>query len=505
MRSPASEAPGPWVGWIDNGDDPPATVNYLRALGVYRPQPLALADFAPVVVRPTPGGGDRTALGFDLLTALGKSPHVLRDERLRLRGHEIWDCARAWLAGSAITDLIIDRAHQLSTDMLSALTGVATDAAVTPWMIWSSPDDEAAALAAKSLTMAGYHVERMPVATMRQVLPDPSRALALPPASAFAGPWPILPTADFTTFRAACRRNFARAAFTRIDEVYRAARDRTDEWMEHLHHLHSGDLPLLPPALTDVAYPLLGWLRDVQLGPTPDAGTALITLRATQAALFGHAILLRWTPDALGPDPAGRLPGNLTPAVAAALSAGARTNAAAATVLSLHLNLAPTRLHCFLIGGVAADGSYLAPPPISAQHTHGLANAALSADSPSGIGERACAGPIAIPALARPIIAAHLAYRRAHGADDDDPYFVHSLDPRREPTATMREAAIRICRRLHLNPPWLHRDPCKYGADVALNRRTQGWLVERGLSLAQLDRYAAARRPAYRYPLTCHE
>lgn len=40
-----------------------------------------------MVVRPTPGGGDRTAIGFDVLTALGKSPNVLCDEQFRVSGH----------------------------------------------------------------------------------------------------------------------------------------------------------------------------------------------------------------------------------------------------------------------------------------------------------------------------------------------------------------------------------------------------------------------------------
>ena len=193
----------------------------------------------------------------------------------------------------------------------------------------------------------------------------------------------------------------------------------------------------------------------------------MITLRATQAALFGHAILLRWQPDALGPDPAARLPGDLTHQAARALTTGASTADAAGTVLALHLNLPPTDLHCFTVGGIAADGSTLAPPADSfTNHHHGAAHAVIADESPSGIRERACLGPIRIPEPARPIIAAHLAYRRLQGADDHDPFFAYRHDPRRRPTAALREAAIRLCERINLNPPWLHRDPCKYGADI---------------------------------------
>ena len=83
-----------------------------------------------------------------------------------------------------------------------------------------------------------------------------------------------------------------------------------------------------------------------------------------------------------------------------------------------------------------------------------------------------------------------------------DPFFAYRHDPRRRPTAALRDAAIRLCERINVNPPWLHRDPCKYGADIGLNPRTHGWLIERGLALAQLDRYTAARHPAYRYTAT---
>ncbi|SDT77661.1 hypothetical protein [Actinoplanes derwentensis] len=43
---------------------------------------------------------------------------------------------------------------------------------------------------------------------------------------------------------------------------------------------------------------------------------------------------------------------------------------------------------------------------------------------------------------------------------------------------------------IHVNPPWLHRDPCKYSADIGLTPRTHGWLIERGLALAH---YATSR------------
>ena len=459
----------PWIGWVDNGDDSPHTVAYLHHLAQYRRHPGAAAgDFAPIVVRPTPGGDDHMALGFDLLTALGKSPEIMHAERTRLRGGNVWDNARAWLIGSQTTDVFLDRAHQLSTKLLLDLANAAGRAHATTWLIWSSPDTDLAAATIATITEAGYQVDRIPAPTLRTMLPDLHAAGPQQPPP--DPPWSPLPAADF---RAACRRHLGRDAFARVDAVYRQARERTDAWMDSHASLTRPEAPTLPPALADIAGPLLGWLRDEQIGPTKNPARALITLRATQAALFGHAILLSWQPDALGANPAARLIGDLNRQAARALTTGASTADAAGTVLALHLNLPPTDLHCFTVGGIATDGSILTPPADSfTNHHHGAAHTVLADQTPSGIRERACLGVIRIPDPARPIIAAHLAYRRLQGADDHDPFFAYRHDPRRRPTAALRDAAIRLCERIHVNPPWLHRDPCKYGADIGLTPRT---------------------------------
>lgn len=57
----------------------------------------------------------------------------------------------------------------------------------------------------------------------------------------------------------------------------------------------------------------------------------------------------------------------------------------------------------------------------------------------------------------------------------------------RSGTGALREAIIRTCDRLNLDPPWMHRDPCRHGADRGVRPRLHGWLAERGLSLHQLD------------------
>jgi hypothetical protein len=77
-------------------------------------------------------------------------------------------------------------------------------------------------------------------------------------------------------------------------------------------------------------------IERAQLAAATSPADALITLRATQAALFVRGMLLRWNTAALGPEPARRLLGELTTGRAAALSAFARTDHAR-PILTAHL------------------------------------------------------------------------------------------------------------------------------------------------------------------------
>ena len=100
--------------------------------------------------------------------------------------------------------------------------------------------------------------------------------------------------------------------------------------------------------------------------------------------------------------------------------------------------------------------------------------------------ELATAEPILIPDCARPLFAAHLAYRRESGAASTDPYFAHPRDPANKPATDVLRAAIRsTAQRIGLDLPWLHGDDCRYGADIGLTWRGHSWLGERGLVLAR--------------------
>ena len=215
--------------------------------------------------------------------------------------------------------------------------------------------------------------------------------------------------------------------------------------------------------------------------------------RAAQAALFVRAIVLSWRPAALGPQPADQLPGNLTPQLAGALQTAVRTDAAAATALSVHLNHGPAFFATLRLADVAPDGSAIRVPPGRARpvrrgiapEADGVYGQMLEADERTWR-ELATGEPIRIPGYARPLFAAHLAYRRESGAASTDPFFAHTRDPADKPATEILCAAIlATAQRIGLDPPWMHGDDCRYGTDIGLTWRCHSWLAERGLRLAR--------------------
>jgi hypothetical protein len=139
-------------------------------------------------------------------------------------------------------------------------------------------------------------------------------------------------------------------------------------------------------------------------------------------------VLLRWDAAALGPDPARRLPGDLTPTRAAMLAACCDTGTAAAAALCLHLNHGTTHLGQLAISDIAPDGSALLRDRPRQPGTFARPQAGTGRDS-IALAELADGELVRIPACARPVIAAHLAYRLGQGAAVGDPFFIHPRSP----------------------------------------------------------------------------
>lgn len=448
---------------------------------------LALPRHGQVLVTPTPGAADRATLALDLIAALGKNPAVIGRE-----GTRAWALAAAWLTAQQPTDVIVDRAHLLAPYLLADIADLAQGAGAALWLIWSGPQDHRPAL------------DVLRGATRRTTVVDPEQMDAMIPAAPQAAipailrpalP-PNLPTADFPLFLAACRRHLKPREFDAVADLYHRAAQRTDAYLD-THTLRAAAHD--DQYTHQVAHPLTRWLRDQQLGPAATATEALIILRATQAALFLGGILLCWDRTGLGEHAERHLPTALSAERTLALSSAARTDAAAAAVLSLHLCQPPARFDCWSLRDITNDGRFLHPADIHRHHARpGPSHRAPVQPTlrDAAAVQPPCMQPILLPEHAAPFIAAHLAYRRAQGAEDGDRYFIHPTHQQLSVAGHLHTGIQHTFRQINLDTPWMHGIACpKRTSDDSCQRR-HGWLAARGLSIHRPD--SALTAPLHR-------
>jgi hypothetical protein len=408
-----------------------------------------------VVVRPTPGVHDRATLGLDILAALGKdSLPLLRDKLTALA----WDLAAAWLTGQAIADLVIDRAHRLRPDRIADLTEMASACGARLWLVWgpSTPTDRSRALAVTGPdTLHIDHTELPALLPAVPTTPDLPRPTPDPD-------WPALPTADFTTFLAACYRQLSEADFARVYTAFLTAWDQTCAWIDRppasgLLRTTTNTSRPSPQFITE----LIRWLRDDFLGPSPIPAEALIRLRAAQASLLRRAVLLRWQPAALAPHPAARLPHDLTAEVIRHLHLWCRTDIPALLALTVYLREPPaTYPRTLHLADLSPDGKTLTLPE---RATH-----------------------VRVPPQARTLLAAHHALRRRQGAADDDLLFTDLSQPASpvNPTHFFLQIETALWA-LHIDTHALTAPGCPHNHRGPGNT---GWLGHRQLSVHLLPR-----------------
>jgi len=207
---------------VDNAGDDLAAVRHLNACG-------GPAEHR-AVLRPTPGAGDVQTTGWDLQVATGKPPHAARREPVSTLS---WEYGQAWLAGSGVTDLIVDRAHLLTRGQAAAAAGAAAKAGTALWLLWGTGiDPYTPGYDGTPHLVAGTRTQVISLWELYQRLPA-----AAPPLTAVAEPgepgdWPPLPAADFPTFLAACRRYLPRAEFAQVARLYYDTAEAADAWLD---------------------------------------------------------------------------------------------------------------------------------------------------------------------------------------------------------------------------------------------------------------------------------
>ena len=368
------------VGDPDDGPDTGKLLNHIDNL-----------DRGVLVVHPVPGTTGLPDLALAVLAALGKD----LDARPKHHPRRWWDLARAWTVGHRIDHLVVDRAHTLPANLVHHLTGLAATAQATVWFIDAHAPGAAPALAALGATETASvgHLHRL-AETARSRPPHPNTSAGQIPAMS-------MPCAGFLTFRYACERHLPAAHVRDVDAAWRAAFGATQSWLMRTapyDRLSRPPIGQLRAALPAIAATLSARLAAV-LYTAVNQSTALLRLRATEAALFRHGLLLHHQPHRAGGHE-HLLHCPLTPIAAATINRTVSTHAAAAAILHLiyPLTSAGRWYHgeprSWRVGNLRADGSLLLtshgriPIPSEAQpavraHLHALQDAGqAAADSP---------------------------------------------------------------------------------------------------------------------------
>lgn len=408
-------------------------------------------DRGVIVVRPIPGESDRETFALSVLYALGK--HVDQKAAFSLRGL-CWWFAETWLAGHRITTAVVDRAHTLSRGLLEDLIAMARRAGTDVWLLDASPRSTAA------MTRLADEVLDMP-----EYL---SKLAALEPKSATRGHEPDrlqildihLPDTGFLSFRADCARQLSADVFTQVDAAWRETFDAMFGWKERGYRV----LREAHPGVDDIGLPHLASKLSVDLADlifsAHNQSTALLRIRATQAALFHDGLVLHHEP-------------------------------AAATVMARELHYPVNGTALQLLSRAVSPSlafwalDYMINPIMSVPLRYRPAEMFPGTD-PEGLFLTTQYGQISVPPGARPILRAHL-YDWTRRPDDF-------------PQNSGREARRRDYERgekIHLLAPFPQRS--RAGVDIRRHRSYlpalgSEWMRQRGLTLSRIEDLAP-RRP----------
>jgi hypothetical protein len=179
---------------------------------------LARAESGRLVCHPLPGSVADRWLAVDILMALGKvvaGPHAHQVARTG------WRLAEVWLRAEGIEDLFVLRTHELADRALKWLLELQSRCGFQLWLMGARPFAVPRTARPRRLDAAGFVRHWQPTAAAAQARQPDDGTARLP-----------LPTANFLTFRAACRRLLEPADFERVDRVFSVALEASLDWLQ---------------------------------------------------------------------------------------------------------------------------------------------------------------------------------------------------------------------------------------------------------------------------------
>jgi hypothetical protein len=276
----------------------------------------------------------------------------------------------------------------------------------------------------------------------------PTRVTVQPPP----GQFPEVPSADFPTFRAACRQLLDSASFQQVDQLYEQTLGAARAWIRDLvSDWYQGTGSDVIDIDIDAVAVLLQRLTVASSSPSE----TLVRLRGAQAGLFRHGILLTLDLTSHAMIGLPDLRATLSPGVATRLRGLCTPEWTAATTLALLAEPHAGDLEDLDLGAVAPDASQVTIGGL--KHLH-------------------------VPTYARSLILVQLLKRRHQGAAMDAPLFSDKPGTQRFDLRPLASIVSLVAAKIGISPPRLTAE-----YRLLPERLGSAWLARRGLTVTRID------------------
>ncbi|MCQ8834858.1 hypothetical protein [Streptomyces malaysiensis] len=361
-----------------------------------------------ITVDPTPHTTSPAYLALDVLRAMGRDGFSHPDAE-RMSTDPAWRAVTCWTLACGLDEVIVLRAHRLTTERLRRLAAWRADTGIRLTLLAHTPEQADFQRLLEHLTAAGLVdvvTVRGTAAVLEAIGPAATGRRAGPPPRDHAYRLPTLPRSSVAAFRADCWRRQNTTDFAHTDGQYRAGYAAARTWLART-------LPLQPPRpeVTEgaghPAEPTLFTLQETEAlrlflarltVSSPSVQHTVARVRGAQAGFLARSLLLNVPDDLTSCAGPGLTTVPLTPRVVHTITVRLPNPLRAAAIAALlFTGTATSLLSMTQIGSVDEDGTTVA----------------IDRDSRINIGEPP--GPrhlYAIPPRARPLLRAAVDFRR---------------------------------------------------------------------------------------------
>ncbi|WOP38533.1 hypothetical protein RKE32_34505 [Streptomyces sp. Li-HN-5-13] len=361
-----------------------------------------------ITVDPTPHTTSPAYLALDILRAMGRDTFS-RPDAERMSTDPAWRAVICWTLACGLDEVIVLRAHRLTTERLRRLAAWRADTGIRLTLLAHTPEQADFQRLLEHLTAAEL-VDVVTVtgtaAVLEAIGPAATGRSSGPPPRDHAYPLPTQPRSGVAAFRADCWRRQNATDFAHTDGQYRAGYAAARTWLARTLPPPPAPVGGIEPA-ADPAAPTPWGLQETEAvrlflarltvsSPSPQHTVARV--RGAQAGFLSRSLLLNVPDDLTSRAGPGITTVPLTPRVVHTITVRLPNPLRAAAIAAL------------LFTGT--DTSLLSMTQIaSVDDAH--ATVAIDRDSRINIGEPP--GPrhlYAVPPRARPLLQAAVEFRR---------------------------------------------------------------------------------------------